>query len=305
MFALLGMCALAIDVGSWYQQKRVVANAADAGALAGAATLPTGWSAATTTAGSEVTKNVAGATVTYTQSTTFVPGDSITVTVSKPAQSYFANIVTKNPVTVKASATATMMNAGGGALPWGVVDKPYIPGQTYPIFVNGDTANNGAIRLPAWDTSSMSCVGDNGGSSIYQAEVTGGLITTCPVTVGDVEQTKPGSTTGPTQHAMDARCPSLQPASSIVSFGGIGTPTIQQPASCQFVLLPTVVNNDTSLPTWPSGAGYVRVTGFSWWVVTALLQGGKEIDAVYVGPAPITSSTAGGLPSAYESQLTG
>ena len=40
MFALLGMCALAIDVGSWYQQKRSLQSGADAGALAGAACLP-------------------------------------------------------------------------------------------------------------------------------------------------------------------------------------------------------------------------------------------------------------------------
>jgi len=306
MFALLGMCALAIDVGSWYQQKRLVANAADAGALAGAASLPADWSAATTAAGSEVTKNVAGATVTYTQSTAFVPGDSITVTVTRPAQSYFANIITKNPVTVKGVATATMMNAGGGVLPWGVVDKPYVPGQTYPIYIDGSTANNGSLRLAAWDSSTQTCVGDNGGAAIYNAEITGGQISTCPVKVGDLEPVKTGVQAGPTRQAVDARCPSMQPASSVVTFPGVGTPTILQPASCQFVLLPTVVDDSTGLPSWPTGGnGNMRVTGFSWWVITGYQQSGKEVDAVYVGVAPITASTAGGLPAAYVAQLTG
>ena len=310
MFGLLGMCALAIDVGSWYQQKRLVANAADAGALAGAASLPANWSAATTAAGSEVSKNVAGATVTYTAGSTFVSGDSITVTVTKPAQSYFANIITKNPVTVKATATATMVNAGGGALPWGVMDLPYVPGQTYPIYTDNSGPNNGALRLAAWDDGSAQCSSSTangyGGASLYQAEVTGGLLTTCPVKVGDVIATKTGQNTGPTQSGVSARCPTLVSPTSVVSFPGIGSPSILQPASCQLVLLPTVVDDSTGNPVWPkSGSQDIRVTGFSWWVISAVAQGGKEVDAVYVGPAPITSSSQGSLPSAYQAQLTG
>jgi hypothetical protein len=311
MFGLLGMCALAIDVGSWYQQKQLVANAADAGALAGAASLPTGWSAATTTAGSEVSKNVAGATVTYTQGTTFVAGDSITVTVTKPAQTYFASLFTKNPVTVKATATATMMNAGGGALPWGVMDLPYVPGQTYPIYTDNSGPNNGALRVPAWDTGTAQCTTGTangyGGASLYQAEVTGGILTTCPVTVGEVLATKTGQNTGPTQAGVASRCSSLASPTSVVSFPGVGSPTILQPASCQLVLLPTVVDDATGNPVWPiQGSQGVRVTGFSWWVISGVAQGGKEVDAVYVGPAPITSSSQGNtLPGAYQAQLTG
>jgi hypothetical protein len=305
MFSLLGMCALAIDVGSWYQQKRAAQSAADAGALAGAESLPGNWAAATTAAGDEVSKNMAGAAVTYKLSSVYVQDDSITVTVSRPAKTYFASMFTTKPVVTTTSATATMINAGGGALPWGVVDKPYVAGQTYPIYIKGDTANNGSIRLPAWDTSSMQCVGDNGGASIYDAEITGGQITTCPVRVGDVFPTKPGVSAGPTQQAFNARCPSPQPASSIVSFPGAGTPTILQPSSCQLVLLPTVLDDQTSLPVWPQGQGDVRVVSFSWWVLTGVQQGGKEVDAVYVGVAPITATTANGLPSAYDAQLTG
>ena len=46
MFGLLGVSGLVIDVGSLYQQKQAVQAAADAAALAGAAQLPAGWSAA-------------------------------------------------------------------------------------------------------------------------------------------------------------------------------------------------------------------------------------------------------------------
>jgi uncharacterized membrane protein len=41
MMSLLGMAALAIDAGSWYQTKRAVQAAADSSALAGASQLAT------------------------------------------------------------------------------------------------------------------------------------------------------------------------------------------------------------------------------------------------------------------------
>ena len=66
MFALLGMCAMAIDVGSWYQVKRHLQNNADAAALAGAGVLPAGWSAAQTSAASNFAKNAkTGETAAY------------------------------------------------------------------------------------------------------------------------------------------------------------------------------------------------------------------------------------------------
>src|SRR5947209_6731206 len=142
MLSLLGMCALAIDVGTWYQQKRAVQSAADAAALAGADNLPAGWSAAMNGASSEFAKNLSGATVSYQQTSVFVHNDSITVTASKPATSYFAKALTSKAVTTKVSATATYVNSGGGALPWGVMKNPYVPGQTYPIYTDNSGPNN-------------------------------------------------------------------------------------------------------------------------------------------------------------------
>jgi Flp pilus assembly protein TadG len=50
MMSLLGMAAMAIDVGSWYQTKRSLQADADSAALAGVASLPAGWSYAQTAA---------------------------------------------------------------------------------------------------------------------------------------------------------------------------------------------------------------------------------------------------------------
>ena len=229
MFAMLGMCALAIDVGSWYQQKRSLQSAADAGALAGAAYLPVSWAAANTAAAGEYTKNASGDTVTYQASTQFVADDSITVTASRPASSFFAQVFGHGSITVKATAQATVVQSGGGALPWGVMKGTYTPGSTYTIYTNNKGPNNGAIRLPAWDSSSASCV-DSGGSSLYRDELAG-TAAACMLALDQVVKTDTGQNTGPTTQGVSSRCGSLQPASSIVSFGGMGQVSLIQPAN--------------------------------------------------------------------------
>jgi Flp pilus assembly protein TadG len=306
MLSLLGMCALAIDVGTWYQQKRAVQSAADAAALAGADSLPSGWSAATTAAGSEFAKNLSGGNLTYQTASVFVTNDSIRVTASKPATSYFAKALTRKSVTTTVTATATFMNSDGGALPWGVIQQTYVPGTQYPIYVDGTGPNNGSLRLPAWDEGSSTCT-TTGADQLYHDEIAGGIVITCPVKVDDVINTKPGQNSGKTTQGVTDRCGrSLQPVSSIVSFTASDAPTLLQPESCQLVLLPVVVNATNGQPSWPTlGRDPVRVVGFSWWVIQSVVSPGKEVDAVYVGDAPITASSGNSLPSAYTAQLTG
>jgi Flp pilus assembly protein TadG len=304
MFAMLGMCALAIDVGSWYQQKRSLQSAADAGALAGAAYLPVSWAAANTAAGGQYAKNASGDTVSYQVSTQFVGSDSITVTASRPASSFFAQVFGHGSITVKATAKATVVQSGGGALPWGVMKGTYTPGSTYTIYTNNKGPNNGAIRLPAWDSSSASCV-DSGGSSLYRDELAGTAVA-CMLALDQVVKTNTGQNTGPTTQGVSSRCGSLQPASSIVSFGGMGQVTLIQPASCQLVLLPLVEDASNGAAVWPiQGSADVRVIGFSWWVISKVVAPGNQVDAVYVGPAETDPTAGGSLPPAYSTQLTG
>src|SRR5215831_17560541 len=86
MFVSLGMCALAIDVGSWYQARRAAQSAADASALAGASQLPAGWSYAQTAATGEFANNRPGSdTATYENTTTNTSNDSVKVTVTGPS----------------------------------------------------------------------------------------------------------------------------------------------------------------------------------------------------------------------------
>ena len=137
LVVLLGMCALAIDVGFWAQGKRATQNSADASALAGAAFLGVNWSTAQSNAGSMFAKNMAsGDTANYTQTTTYIPNDTIQVTVNRQAQSFFAKVFGKTSVSLVSSSKATMVQNGGGALPWAVMNNTYVPGNTYQIYTD-------------------------------------------------------------------------------------------------------------------------------------------------------------------------
>jgi hypothetical protein len=310
LVVLLGMCALAVDVGFWAQGKRATQNSADASALAGAAFLGASWSTAQTNASSEFTKNMApGDTATYTQTTNYIPNDTIQVTVTRQAQTFFAKIFGKTSVSLVSTAKATMVQNGGGALPWAVMNNTYIPGTTYQIYTDNSGPNNGAVRLPAWDTATSACTTGNvnglGGAQLYQAQITGGVVTTCPIIVNQVIDTKTGNNTGPTSAGIDARCNPLQPPSTIATFAGGGV-TLLQPNSCQLVLLPVVINAQDGSNTWPTqGSLQVKVVSFSWWIIKDYANLGKIVDAVYVGPAQTDPSVGNTLPPAYIPQLTG
>jgi Flp pilus assembly protein TadG len=305
MFALLGMCALAIDGGLWYQQKRQLQNGADAAALAGALALPQGWGQATTDAGGEFSHNLTGpssGTASYQQTTMFRSGDSVLVTATRQSPTFFAKVLGKNAITITVTSQATVTNSGGGAVPWGVMPIGYQPGQTYDIYTDNKGPNNGAIRLGAWDGSSCST---SGGSKLYSDELQGSA-TTCPVVVGDVDSTDTGQNAGPTTQAVSSRCPDgLKPVSQVVTFNAAGTPTIVDPTSCQLVLVPVVVNAADGSSNWPiQGSTQIQVVGFSWWVISSVTQGGKTVQGTYVGDAPTAPGSGSSLPYAYHAQLT-
>src|SRR5437879_1509201 len=97
MFVLLGMCALAIDVGIWYQDKRAAQSTADAAALAGASQLPVSWSMAQTTATQQFDKNKkSGDAAVITNTSNLTSNDSVSVTVTRTSPSFFAKLLGKN-----------------------------------------------------------------------------------------------------------------------------------------------------------------------------------------------------------------
>jgi uncharacterized membrane protein len=105
MMVLVGMAALVVDGGSWYQAQRKLQTAADAGALAGAQHLPTDQTQAKTVAVDYAQKNYAGIPA---PTIVFPNAGTIDVSTTAKAPGIFARIYGSafNEVTVSAAAQA-------------------------------------------------------------------------------------------------------------------------------------------------------------------------------------------------------
>jgi Flp pilus assembly protein TadG len=107
MVVLLGMAAIGIDIGGWYQAQRHDQAIADAAALAGAQALPDDPSQATSLAVDYAKRN--GATIApsdVTISSDIGTNDTIKVAVEKPESTIFARMFGISTVQVGAKATA-------------------------------------------------------------------------------------------------------------------------------------------------------------------------------------------------------
>jgi Flp pilus assembly protein TadG len=317
MMVLLGACALAIDVGSWYQAKRAAQASADASALAGASQLPAGWSYAQTAATGEFTTNKgASDTATYQNVTVNASNDSVKVTVTRPSSSYFAKLFGIGSKSIKASATATVLSytkvvSTGQLMPWGVMKASWTLGAQYSLYTDNSTPNNGALSLPI-KNSSGTCQGTTGGSD-YSNSIAGpsaGGNAACDVSVGQVVPVKTGQNTGPTKQGIDTRVTTWDPIGAIVQFTANGQAVILKPNSPQLVMLP-VVEDMAGGSTWPSGSGNVKVVGFAYFVLTqpGYTNGGKTVLGTFVGlqvndPTWTTGAWVPGSNTAFTVQMT-
>jgi hypothetical protein len=107
MTVLLLSAAAVIDVGSWFREDRDTQRIADAAALAGAHALPADHATAESLAIEYGGKNgggISAANVSF--STTVVPGDTIEVTLERPAPGFFSKVIGVDSVTVGSGAKA-------------------------------------------------------------------------------------------------------------------------------------------------------------------------------------------------------
>jgi Putative Flp pilus-assembly TadE/G-like len=112
---LLGMAAVAIDVGSWYHADRQAQAAADAAALAAAQALPYDSTTAEDYAEDYAAKN-GGGLKSVAFGTGPVANDTVTVEIERPAPGFFSQVLGVDSVTVSAKASA---RAGGpGKVRW-------------------------------------------------------------------------------------------------------------------------------------------------------------------------------------------
>ncbi len=277
MVSLLGIAGLVIDVGGWYLGKQQVQAAADAGALAGAAQLPQGWSYAQPAADSEYTKNGKGGdSDTVSNTTDLVANDSVTVAASRVAPGYFSRLFGYSGVTLRASATATIESvvgyrSTGNVMPWGIMRGSYTVGTNYSMKI----ANDGSSQSGALDVPYESACSGASGSSDYRNLITGTTMS-CPLSVGEIMGLQSGSIPGPTQQGINARIGTFQPADQIVTVGANGTATIIQPNSPQLVLIP-IIENQAGTTNWTGGSMNVRIVGFAWFVITGVSGNGQKV----------------------------
>jgi hypothetical protein len=102
---LIGAAGIVIDVGSWYRADRAAQATADAAALAGAQALREGTADASALAAMYTEKNGGGA-IEVTFGTRVLANDLITVTIARPAPSFFTKLFGIDSVQVNARATA-------------------------------------------------------------------------------------------------------------------------------------------------------------------------------------------------------
>ena len=219
LVGVVGVVALAIDVGAVQRERRIEQNAADAGAQAGAAEIMRNQSAAVVIASAtaEATRNgfangVNGVTVTVTHpivSGEYFIGDKfVKVEISRPRPTLFAAVVGMSSMTVRAKAI------GGIITPSGYCLVALETSATRGLLVDGGAdvaATNCNIGVRATASDGL-CLKDNGSS----LGVTGGTIsvagnyTGCSLTPAPTPQTGVTSIQDPlsylTMPAYSATC---------------------------------------------------------------------------------------------------
>ena len=160
---LLGMAAMAIDVGTWYQAKRKLQAKADAAALAGAQALPESTASAQATAIDYAQQNsgvLAASGIAF--SSDIVPNDTIKVNMSEKAPGFFSQVLGIGSVdlNVKAAARSDTISKARYAAPIAVdIKHPDLSGSGCPCFGQQTTLDlkktgPGAFRLLNLDGSS-------------------------------------------------------------------------------------------------------------------------------------------------------
>lgn len=145
MTVLLGMAALAIDVGSWYKQKRDLQATADAAALAGAQALPDSTADAQALAIQYAAENggTLGASGITFSSGGITADDTINVSLSRPAPGFFSKVFGIDAVTVGARASARSGNPSSA-----MYVAPITVPSTHPMLA--------CVPPPCPDTTSIS-----------------------------------------------------------------------------------------------------------------------------------------------------
>lgn len=166
---LVGMAGFVLDVGSWFRQQRVSQATVDAAALAGAQSLPTDPSNASSTATSFANKNGGSAGTTITITSRYTPNDMITVSQAGSGNGLFSKLFGTSTVTIRAHASALteIPSEAFGVAPITVdINHPMLSGNGCPCFGVPTTIPLGKKGVPgAFGMIDLDTTNGNTGSS--------------------------------------------------------------------------------------------------------------------------------------------
>jgi hypothetical protein len=217
IIVLLGMVALAVDVGRLYLHRQQLQTACDAAALAGGIELPDKAKATIEAREAALANGMDMYAVSFpADGLTLTGATKIRVDGQRTVQHGFAQVLGFQSRPVGAHAvvlrTETVGWASGRVVPWGIPwygpegdPYEYNNGVEYLLKVgsrtsltDGSTAKTGGNFYPLALERSL---GDGGsGGAVYEHDITWGF--DGPIQVGDITDTEPGNMVGPTRHAV-------------------------------------------------------------------------------------------------------
>jgi Flp pilus assembly protein TadG len=276
MTALLGMAAMAVDVGSWYQDKRHLQNDADAAALAGAANIPLGTATTTATATFNTNK-----LTNETVQVTMPAADTVTVKTTYAAPTFFAKLFGKSSATITATATAKIAANGvaqNHVSPYAVTVASYNNGLGTTLFNCDANGNCGTVDLPtAANTTGGSCSGP-----VYT-----GISTNVTAAITDTEVVGEVDVGG----CLSPKTGSAQPSGTAVdNLPGSMAQDLTNLGNGQYSVIPNATDDDpaTGLPkrliyvpivqAFASGTNAtMTVLAFAWFYITGRTGGGQTL----------------------------
>ncbi len=158
---LLGMAALAVDLGNYASERRSLQNSADSIALASSRDLPSS-DAAVASGQAWATKNgvpLSAVTITVTQASTGNPNPTVTVDVKKGHNFVFGRVIGLSSKNVGAHAVAIKTSPGGlaGVSPWSVLqsaEQAATPGAEVTLKYDATNPTNGNFGIMQLDLMS-------------------------------------------------------------------------------------------------------------------------------------------------------
>ena len=274
---LLGMTAMAIDVGLLFEDRRHMQNTADAAALAGVAELPGNPAAAKSQAASWAAKHglSSGEIKKIEVRTTAYPNDTLYVEVERQFSWVFGRVLGKRTSVVPASAAAQVGSLSGTSnlMPWAMVlgDSACLTPTGTPIVDTNCSVKVGSgLGTTGW-YGALDLDGNGGGSSEYESNINDGMAQTVYCAQGQTEpecQTSTvdaleGNKTGGTGHGIDQRLAAEPSAgcdtngnkkddfSEVFGANSGGTPkyVVTCPSSPRIIIVPIVTLNGDPVKT--------------------------------------------------------